>query len=90
MLIARDDFTVVVNIASPNPLPNTEFMRALRQAWGVSVALPSTAWMLEIGAFFMRTETELVLKSRRVIPGRLLDAGFTFNFPQWPEAAADL
>jgi len=90
LLIARDDFTGVVNIASPNPLPNTEFMRALRQAWGVSVALPSTAWMLEIGAFFMRTETELVLKSRRVIPGRLLDAGFTFNFPQWPEAAADL
>jgi NAD dependent epimerase/dehydratase family enzyme len=47
-------------------------------------------WMLAIGAFFMRTETELVLKSRRVIPGRLLESGFVFQFPTWPEAATDL
>jgi NAD dependent epimerase/dehydratase family enzyme len=46
--------------------------------------------MLEIGAFFLRTETELVLKSRRVVPGRLLESGFVFRFPTWVEAAADL
>jgi NAD dependent epimerase/dehydratase family enzyme len=46
--------------------------------------------MVEIGAFFMRTDTELVLKSRRVVPKRLLDAGFTFEFPEWPEAATEL
>jgi len=52
--------------------------------------LPAPAPLLELAAFFMRTETELVLKSRRVVPGRLLDEGFEFQFPTWPEAAADL
>jgi NAD dependent epimerase/dehydratase family enzyme len=46
--------------------------------------------MLEIGTRLMRTESELVLKSRRVVPGRLLDAGFQFLFPEWPAAARDL
>jgi NAD dependent epimerase/dehydratase family enzyme len=46
--------------------------------------------MLELGAIFLRTETELVLKSRRVVPGRLIESGFEFLFPSWPEAARDL
>ncbi len=79
-----------VNLAAPNPLPNAEFMRALRQAWGTRLGLPAAEWMLGIGAVFLRTETELVLKSRRVVPGRLLQEGFTFQFPTWPEAARDL
>lgn len=79
-----------VNLSAPHPLPNREFMRALRNAWGTSIGLPATDWMLEIGAFFLRTESELILKSRRVVPGRLLDAGFTFQFPEWPDAAEDL
>jgi hypothetical protein len=54
------------------------------------ISLPVPAWALEIGAFFMRTETELILKSRRVVPRRLLEAGFTFRHPHWPEAAKDL
>lgn len=65
-------------------------MRALRAASGVRLGLPAFTWMLEIGALFMQTETELVLKSRRVVPRRLLDSGFEFRFPRWPEAAADL
>ena len=65
-------------------------MRALREAAGVRFGLPATRWMLEAGAWAMRTETEFVLKSRRVVPGRLLDAGFTFAFPEWPAAARDL
>jgi uncharacterized protein (TIGR01777 family) len=89
-LIARDDLAGPVNLASPNPLPNAEFMRDLRRAWGTRFGLPASRWMLEVGAVFLRTETELVLKSRRVVPGRLLDVGFTFDFPGWPEAAADL
>lgn len=79
-----------VNLAAPNPLPNADFMRALRQAWGVRFGLPASRWMLEIGAVFLRTETELILKSRRVIPGRLLESGFEFQFRDWPAAAADL
>jgi NAD dependent epimerase/dehydratase family enzyme len=89
-LIARDDFSGVVNVASPNPLPNREFLRALRDAWGVRAGLPLSNWMIELGAIFMRTESELILKSRRVIPGRLMEAGFSFQFPKWPEAARDL
>ena len=46
--------------------------------------------MLEIGAVFMRTETELILKSRRVVPARLLEHGFTFQYPDWRGAARDL
>lgn len=79
-----------VNIASPNPVPNTEFMRDLREAWGIRLGLPATRWMLELAAIVLRTETELILKSRRVVPGRLLQSGFTFEFPTWTEAAADL
>jgi uncharacterized protein (TIGR01777 family) len=89
-LMARKDMEGPVNIASPNPLPNREFMEALRDAWGVPNGLPAPAPLLEIAAFFMRTETELVLKSRRVVPGRLLDEEFEFKFPTWPEAAEDL
>jgi NAD dependent epimerase/dehydratase family enzyme len=89
-LIDRDDLAGPVNVAAPNPLPNAGFMAALRAAWGVRLGLPAPRWLLEIGTFFLRTESELVLKSRRVVPGRLLDSGFRFEFPTWPEAAADL
>lgn len=89
-LIERPDVDGAVNVASPHPLPNAQFMRLLRDASGVTFGVPARDWMLEIGAAFMRTETELVLKSRRVVPGRLLERGFTFRFPSWSEAAADL
>jgi uncharacterized protein len=89
-LIDREDIDGVVNLAAPNPLPNAEFMRALREAWGARIGLPATRWMLELGAVFMRTETELILKSRRVVPGRLLEQGFAFEYPNWPDAARDL
>ena len=79
-----------VNLASPNPLPNAEFMRILRKASGAGIGLPTSNWMLEIGACLMRTETELVLKSRRVVPGKLLESGFEFLYPEWRAAAADL
>jgi len=79
-----------VNLASPHPVPNAEFMRELRRAWGARFGLPASRWMLEIGAMFLRTETELILKSRRVVPGRLSESGFTFEFPKWDLAASDL
>jgi uncharacterized protein len=89
-LMAHDDFEGAINIASPNPIPNAEFMAALRKAWGTRIGLPATEWMLEIGAIFIRTETELILKSRRVIPGRLLAHGFHFDFPDWAAASQNL
>lgn len=89
-LIEREDLSGAVNIAAPNPLPNAEFMRILREAWGTKIGLPATEWMLAIGAVLLQTETELILKSRRVVPTRLLESGFVFEFPNWAEAAADL
>lgn len=89
-LLDRRDVNGAVNLVSPNPLPNRDFMAALRRAWRTPVGLPASRWMLELGALFLRTETELVLKSRRVVPRRLLDNGFTFRFPDWPDAARDL
>lgn len=89
-LIAHDEIAGPVNLAAPQPLPYAEFMAALRAAVGQHTALPATKWMLELGAVFMRTETELVLKSRRVVPGVLLQNGFTFEQPEWPAAASEL
>jgi uncharacterized protein len=89
-LIEHGDIGGAVNLASPIPVPNRDFMAALRSAWGTKIGLPATSWMLEVGAVFLRTETELVLKSRRVVPGRLLQQGFEFTYPDWPAAANEL
>jgi hypothetical protein len=89
-LIEHPELSGPVNLAAPHPLPQAEFMRALRAAAGVRVGLPATQWMLELGTFIMRTESELILKSRRVVPTRLTESGFRFDFPTWPAATADL
>jgi len=89
-LIAREQLESTVNVTSPNPIPNREFMKALREAWGTRLGLSAPRPILEIGTFLMRTESELVLKSRRVVPRRLLEDGFRFQFANWSEAARDL
>ncbi len=89
-LIEHDDLEGPINIASPNPLPNRQFMRIFREAWGTRLGLPAMEWQLAIGAFFMGTETELILKSRRVVPKLLTDSGFNFEFPHWEDAVREL
>jgi uncharacterized protein len=89
-LLEHDSIEGPINLAAPTPVPNAEFMRELRAACGAPFGLPAPAWLLEIGALALSTETELVLKSRRVVPGRLLEQGFVFDFPSWREAARDL
>jgi len=89
-LMDREDMTGPVNLAAPHPLPQRAFMRTLRSAWGVPMGLPATKWMAEVGAFALRSDTELLLKSRRVVPGRLTQADFAFQYPQWPQAADEL
>ncbi len=89
-LVDHSALSGAVNLAAPHPVPNAEFMRALRTAWGIGFGLPARVPMLELGAFFLRTETELILKSRRVVPSRLIESGFEFQFPEWPNAARDL
>ena len=90
LLVDRDDLDGAVNLAAPEPLPQRDFMRDLRRAWGGRPGLPATRAMAAVGAWALRTDTELLLKSRRVVPGRLLDAAFEFAYPSWPDAAADL
>jgi uncharacterized protein (TIGR01777 family) len=89
-LIQKDDLSGPVNLAAPNPVKNQEMMRSLRDISGVPIGLPAMHWMLEIGAFVLRTEPELIIKSRRVIPGKLLNSGFKFEFQTLPEAFQDL
>jgi uncharacterized protein (TIGR01777 family) len=89
-LLEHEELKGPVNLAAPNPLTNADFMRALQMAWGVSAGLPAFKWMLELGAFMLNSETELILKSRRVVPAKLLQSGFEFQFPDWPDAAREL
>jgi NAD dependent epimerase/dehydratase family enzyme len=89
-LIAREEIDGPVNLAAPHPLPNKEFMAELREAWEMPNGIWAPAAAIAVASFFLRTEPELVLKSRYVVPGKLLEAGFGFEFPSWPEAAADL
>lgn len=89
-LLEQKEFSGAVNLASPNPLPNRDFMRVLREAWGAPFGLPASEWMLEMGAVPLQTETELVLKSRKVHPAKLLQAKFPFEYPYWEDAAVDL
>lgn len=89
-LIERENLTGAVNLAAPDPLPFHDFLAELRRKLGYRLAIPVPVWALEIGTFFLRTETELILKSRRVVPTRLLKNGFTFRYPNWPAAATEL
>lgn len=89
-LITHEELEGAINLAAPNPLPNRDFMRALREAAGMRIGLPAPRPLLEIGTFLMRTESELMLKSRRVVPRRMLESGFTFQYETWPEAAREL
>ncbi len=89
-VIEKKHIEGAINFSSPGPLPQREFMKLLQKAWGVPIGLPATAWMAEIGAFFLRTDTELLLKSRRVVPARLIREGFLFKFSNWAEAVREL
>jgi len=88
--VIEHDMSGPMNLTAPEPLPNADFMQELRKAWGRRFGLPAAKWMIEVGTWAMQTESELVLKSRRVVPTRLLEAGFEFRFPTWPAAARDL
>jgi NAD dependent epimerase/dehydratase family enzyme len=81
-ILENEDLSGPVNLASPNPVTNAEFMATIRKVCHAPFGLPATRWMLEIGAFFLRTETELLIKSRRVVPGKLLADGFNFRHPK--------
>jgi len=78
------------NSTAPTPLPNAEFMDTIRKAIGIPVGLPAPAWLLTLGAWIIGTETELILKSRWVMPTKLLEAGYQFRFPDLHSAIRDI
>ena len=80
----------VFNCAAPNPVTNMEFMKKLRKACGANFGLPAPAALLELGAFVIGTETELMLKSRWVIPTKAMQAGFHFKFDTIDKAINDI
>jgi uncharacterized protein (TIGR01777 family) len=86
----RNDLNGVFNCSSPNPVTNKIFMQKLRQHMHIKIGLPSPEWLLVPGAILLKTETELVLKSRWVIPERLLSAGYSFSFPVIDDAFIDI
>lgn len=89
-LMNQADSQGVYNIAAPNPIPNAEMMKIIRKSVGRVWGLPASLWMLEVGTFIMQTETELVIKSRRVVPKRLLEEGFEFKYSTPKEAIDQL
>jgi uncharacterized protein len=89
-LVDHEDITGAVNLSSPNPLTNRQMMQALRKVLGVSIGLPAYTWMVHLGARLMQTEAELPLKSRYVVPSRLLKEGYKFKFEFMEQALADL
>lgn len=89
-LLDHPEITGIVNGTAPGPIPNAVFMQTLRKAYGIRLGLPAPAWLLTMGAAIIGTETELVLKSRWVLPQRLLDAGYQFQFSEAEHAVKDI
>ncbi len=89
-LQAHQELEGAFNCSAPEPVTNTVLMQTLRQQMGARMGLPSPAWLLKIGAALINTETELILKSRWVVPERLLQAGFTFKYPTLGETLAEI
>jgi len=88
--VIQREIVGIVNVVSPEPIRNADFMQKLRKAVGFPFGIPLNTFLLEIGSFIIRTQPELVLKSRNVIPKRLLDNEFKFKFGDIDEAFKDL
>ncbi len=89
-IASNQDINGAYNITAPTPLPNSDFMKAIRQALKIRVGISMPRWLLELGAIITGTETELILKSRRVVPAKLLEAGYHFKFKEINKALFNL
>jgi uncharacterized protein (TIGR01777 family) len=80
----------IFNVCAPGPVPNKEFMQSLRSANKIKIGIPIPVTLLKLGAIFIQTESELILKSRKVYPKRLLDKHFVFQFADANAALEDI
>jgi uncharacterized protein len=86
----REDLTGTFNCSAPDPVSNREFMKKMRKTMNMPIGLPAPKWLLEIGSVLIRTETELVLKSRWVLPERLEKEGYQFTFETLEKTLQDI
>lgn len=89
-IIDHENISGTINVTAPNPLSNEEFMRKLRREMKIPFGLNAQIWQLEIASIFLRTETELLLKSRNVYPEKLMKSGFEFSYPTIESAFKNL
>lgn len=89
-LLQHPEIDGIINCTAPHAVKNDDLMRAIRKQYGMPFGLPSSEWLLEIGARLIGTETELILKSRWVAPQRLLKAGYSFRFTDIEPAVCDI
>ena len=89
-LMEHENLNGVFNCSSPNPVNNELFMKTLRNTLNKKIGLPAPEWLLKIGALLIQTETELILKSRWVVPDRLLRSGYNFTFPSLQKAFKEI
>jgi uncharacterized protein (TIGR01777 family) len=89
-IMEHEELCGVYNCSAPNPITNETLMKTFREKTNTKIGLPSPAWLLKIGAVMISTETELILKSRWVIPEKLLKAGYTFRYPSLDEALENI
>lgn len=89
-IMQHQELEGIINCTAPEPVRNKVLMSTLRKAYGIPFGLPSPTWLLELGAWLIGTETELILKSRWVLPLHLLTSGFTFSFPKVEYAVKDI
>jgi len=89
-LMDHSELSGVFNCVAPNPVKNNDLMRIIRKIYGMPIGLPAPKWLLEIGSVVIGTETELILKSRWVLPKRLLDSGFKFEYPDIERAVKNI
>lgn len=89
-MIQQNDLSGPINVSAPNPVRNSQLMAILRKHLGRSIGFPTPAWLLKLGARIIRTESELILKSRFVIPEKLILSGFKFDFPHLEQALNNL
>jgi uncharacterized protein (TIGR01777 family) len=89
-LMDHKELAGTFNCSSPEPVTNHVFMSSLRQVLNAKIGLPTPEWLLKIGAVLIGTETELILKSRWVVPGRLLKSGYIFSYLSLPQALEEI
>lgn len=87
---AHEELNGAVNCSAPNPVNNKTLMQTIRKTLHAKLGLPSPAWLLKFGAMIIRTEPELILKSRWVVPERLINSGYTFKYPTIDKALKDI